>query len=124
MQCPALVIITIELVYHNVECMSRTIRWRAIVGDRTTSSSRPTWNIHRNITKWLVAGAAVHTIHTPAATQDNLENGRHQHVTQAAYLLRSTLGVGSQFDLEDYRSLDEHWRDLIDCEADHTSYCN
>ena len=79
---------------------------------------------HRNITKWLVERAAVHTIHTPAATLDNLGNGRHQHVMQAAYPLRSTLGVGSQFDLEDYRSLDEHWRDLIDCEADHTSYCN
>ena len=78
---------------------------------------------HRNVTKWLVVGEAVHTIHKKAATKDNLGNGMHRNAMQAAYHLRSKQGVWSKFDFVDYRSLEERWRDLVDCEAGHDSYC-
>jgi hypothetical protein len=57
---------------------------------------------HRNVTKWLVAGEAVHTIHKKAATKDNLWKGMHRNAMQAAYHLRSKLGVWSKFDFVDY----------------------
>lgn len=72
---------------------------------------------HRNITRQLVVGHVVPTIHKEAATKDNVGNRMHRQTMQAAFALRNRLDIWSGYDFVDYLSLDKYSKDLMDCEA-------
>ena len=78
---------------------------------------------HRKVPKRVVVSDALSTIHKSAATKDNLGTGMHRQTMQAAHELQSRLKIWSQLEFVDYLSLEEYWRDLMDCEAGHKSGC-
>ncbi len=78
---------------------------------------------HRKVPKTVVVSDALSTIHKSAATKDNLGTGMHRQTMQAAHELQSRLKIWSPHEFVDYLSLEEYWRDLMDCEAGHKRGC-
>lgn len=78
---------------------------------------------YRNVTRRIVEGGVVPTINGMAARKDNLGRTMHRQAMQAAYDLSGRLGIWSEYSFVNYLSLTPNQKDLLDCEAGHSTYC-